>query len=317
MPCPKPSGCEAMWHASEWSECDRTCGNGNRTRTVQCSWKRKTLHPLFCDADKKPVEYESCTLEPCEEVKWTVSEWSGCEDSCSPNTQSRQVQCTNEEGAVFPNNSCDASQMPEVTKPCPKPARCDAVWHASEWSECEDSCSPSIQSRQIHCVNDEGVVFPGNFCNASKMPEVTKSCPKPSRCEAMWHVSEWSECDRKCGNGSRTRIVVCSSGRETLFPLFCDADKKPVETQTCTRGQCEDVKWQVSDWSGCEDSCSPRMQSRQVHCANQAEVVFPDDACDAAKMPEVTKPCPKSEQCKAMWHVSEWSKVSSPVSAFS
>ncbi|GBN41354.1 hypothetical protein AVEN_133648-1, partial [Araneus ventricosus] len=67
----------------------------------------------------------------------------------------------------------------------------------------------------------------------------------------------------------------------------------------------------------CEDSCSPSMQSRQVHCVNQAEVVFPDDACDVAKMPEVTKPCPKSENCKAMWHVSEWSKVSSPASTFS
>ncbi|GBN66338.1 hypothetical protein AVEN_44287-1, partial [Araneus ventricosus] len=69
--------CDAVWHASEWSECNRTCGNGSRTRTVECSSGEETLDSSLCDADKKPVEYESCTLGSCEEVKWTVSEWSG------------------------------------------------------------------------------------------------------------------------------------------------------------------------------------------------------------------------------------------------
>ncbi|CAL1266787.1 unnamed protein product [Larinioides sclopetarius] len=364
-PCPKPEGCEAIWQTSEWSECNSPCGNGNRTRTVECSFDGKTLDPSFCDADKKPAEYENCTLGQCEEVKWTVSEWSECEDSCIPSTQSRQVHCVNTDGIVFPNISCDTSQMPEMTRPCPKLARCEAVWHASEWSECdrpcgngnrtrtvecsserktldpslcdgdkkpieyescilgpceevkwavsewigcEDSCNPGIQSRQVHCMNDAGVVYPEMFCNASEVPEVVKPCPKPVRCRATWRVSEWSECDRKCGNGNRTRTVECSSDSGTIDSSVCDAGKKPVEIQTCIHGQCEDVKWIVSDWSGCEDSCSSSTQSRQVHCVNQAEVVFPVDACDTAKMPEVTLPCPKPERCKAMWHVSEWSK---------
>ncbi|GBN40464.1 hypothetical protein AVEN_60049-1 [Araneus ventricosus] len=118
------------------------------------------------------------------------------------------------------------------------------------YSQCEDSCSPSTQSRQVHCVNEEGAVFPNNSCDASQMPEVTKPCPKPARCDAVWHASEWSECDHTCGNGNRTRTVECSSEREKLDPSFCDADKKPVEFQSCTIGPCEEVEWKVSEWSG-------------------------------------------------------------------
>ncbi|GBM78739.1 Papilin [Araneus ventricosus] len=111
------------------------CGNGSRTRTVECSSDRETRDLSLCNADRKPVEFQSCTLGPCEEVKWTVSEWSGCQDSCSPSIQSRQVHCTNKDSALFPVDACDATEMPKVTKPCPKPARCEATWHASEWSE--------------------------------------------------------------------------------------------------------------------------------------------------------------------------------------
>ncbi|GBN98237.1 Papilin [Araneus ventricosus] len=130
--------------------CDRTCGNGNRTRIVECSLDREAIDPSLCDADKKPVEYESCTLGPCEEVKWAVSEWSGCEDSCSPSLQSRQVHCTKKKGAVFPDDSCDAAKMPEVTKACQKPAQCNAMWHASEWSEVSNP-SLDTQKRELRC----------------------------------------------------------------------------------------------------------------------------------------------------------------------
>ncbi|GBO34407.1 hypothetical protein AVEN_133133-1 [Araneus ventricosus] len=117
-------------------------------------------------------------------------------------------------------------------------------------SQCEDSCSPSLQSRQVYCANEKGAVFPDDFCDAAKMPEMTKACKKPAPCEAMWHVSEWSECDRACGSGNRTRTVECSLERKTFNPSFCDADKKPVEFQNCNLGPCEEVKWTVSEWSG-------------------------------------------------------------------
>ncbi|GBN57838.1 hypothetical protein AVEN_269511-1, partial [Araneus ventricosus] len=51
------------------------------------------------------------------------------------------------------------------------------------------------------------------------------------------------------------------------------------------------------------------MQSREVHCANKDLVVFPEDACDAAKKPELTKECPKSAMCEAMWRTSERSEL--------
>ena len=60
----------------------------------------------------------------------------------------------------------------------------------------------------------------------------------------------------------------------------------------------------------CDGSCSPRMESREVHCANEEGTVFPNDACENP-MPELTRPCPQSEICDPMWHTSEWTEVSS------
>ncbi|GBN51251.1 Papilin [Araneus ventricosus] len=77
-------------------------------------------------------------------------------------------------------------------------------------SQCEDSCSPSLQSRQVHCTNEKGAVFPDDSCDAATMPEVTKACQKPAQCNAVWRASEWSEavgCDKVLG--STTKVDAC------------------------------------------------------------------------------------------------------------
>lgn len=70
-----------MSHSHFLFQCDRACGTGNQTRTVECSSGGasggETHDASVCDADKRPDEVQTCNLGPCEGVEWIVSEWSG------------------------------------------------------------------------------------------------------------------------------------------------------------------------------------------------------------------------------------------------
>ncbi|CAL1266760.1 unnamed protein product [Larinioides sclopetarius] len=248
------------WVLGEWSECDRTCGNGNRTRTVECSSDGETLDPSLCDAEKKPAEYESCTLGPCEGVEWIVSEWSGCEDSCSSSMQSREVHCANEDGVVFPNDACDAVKMPELTKPCPKSAMCEAMWHTSEWSECSVKCGQGIQSRVVFCgtwENDSVIKIADDKCDPEKKFDGIQNCSAES-CAGIWFTGPWNRCSVPCGGGERTRKVLCFHEDDVVNPDQCDPEEEPFATETCNMTPCDEDE--MMTLGGCKDSkhgCCP------------------------------------------------------------
>jgi hypothetical protein len=61
-PCPTYS-----FVASEWGECDVTCGMANRTRTVSCVSSIGSSAPWSsCDGQVIPVQLEPCKLPACE-----------------------------------------------------------------------------------------------------------------------------------------------------------------------------------------------------------------------------------------------------------
>ncbi|XP_055949212.1 papilin-like isoform X1 [Argiope bruennichi] len=252
-PCPD-------WVPGEWSECDRTCGNGNRTRTVECSSEGETLDSSLCDAEKKPEEFESCSLGPCEGVEWIVSEWSKCEDSCSASVQSREAHCANEDGVVFPDDACDPIKMPELTKPCPKSALCEAMWHTSEWSECSVKCGQGVQSRLVFCgtwENDSVIKIADDKCDPEKKFDSIRNCSAES-CAGIWFTGPWNRCSVPCGGGERTRKVLCFHEDEVVDPDQCDPEEEPFATGTCNMTPCDEDE--MMTLGGCKDSkygCCP------------------------------------------------------------
>lgn len=58
-------------------QCSRTCGEGSRYRKVLCVDKDEggEVHSVLCDMSRRPVDRESCSLQPCEYV-WITGEWS-------------------------------------------------------------------------------------------------------------------------------------------------------------------------------------------------------------------------------------------------
>ncbi|XP_039619927.1 A disintegrin and metalloproteinase with thrombospondin motifs 8-like [Polypterus senegalus] len=60
LPCP-------LWQMGPWSSCSRTCGEGERRRSVFCiDYTGKTIEPEKCDPTKRPmVVIEACNFQEC------------------------------------------------------------------------------------------------------------------------------------------------------------------------------------------------------------------------------------------------------------
>lgn len=68
-------------------QCTKTCGEGSRYRKVVCvdADKGSEVHGVQCDLSQRPVDRESCSLQPCEYV-WITGEWSEVRPQNSVNT---------------------------------------------------------------------------------------------------------------------------------------------------------------------------------------------------------------------------------------
>ncbi len=50
-------------------------------------------------------------------------------------------------------------------------------WRPNPWGGCSGYCgAPGVQSRNVYCVNSNGVIVSNSFCNPSTKPATTQSC---------------------------------------------------------------------------------------------------------------------------------------------
>ena len=66
---------EFEWHLGEFTNCSRGCGNGFRSRIIECiSTKTGEIVDDFNCMESKPTTFEACNTQPC--LEWNVTEWS-------------------------------------------------------------------------------------------------------------------------------------------------------------------------------------------------------------------------------------------------
>ncbi|XP_060742765.1 A disintegrin and metalloproteinase with thrombospondin motifs 20-like [Tachysurus vachellii] len=187
------------WSASEWQECNVTCGQGMRHRTVLCvDGLKDPVSDRLCDPSSKPELHQLCIIAPCQYV-WVTATWTQCSVSCGAGHQQRMVSCTAVPSVpdlqVFGAQSYTqvlASKCPQPpppnTQPCQLPVcLLPAYWKAGPWGKCSQTCGAGVMQRTVECLNDKNL--PSKNCASSSRPRSQASC-RLRHCELASNCKE-------------------------------------------------------------------------------------------------------------------------------
>eukprot|EP00928_Gymnodinium_smaydae_P045587 TRINITY_DN3036_c0_g4_i1.p1 TRINITY_DN3036_c0_g4~~TRINITY_DN3036_c0_g4_i1.p1 ORF type:complete len:1748 (-),score=359.16 TRINITY_DN3036_c0_g4_i1:118-5361(-) len=147
----KITDCEfSSW--SEWTDCTRTCGGGQRSKSRVIQKYPKDSKAEFCNDELEHME--GCNTQPCKVVlcvdcaysEW--GEWGGCSHCGGQRYRNRHIVTM----ATSCGKACSEESLREVsncTSPCAQELSC--AW--SDWSEpagCEAGCGgASIRTRTM------------------------------------------------------------------------------------------------------------------------------------------------------------------------
>ena len=152
---------------SDWSACDKTCGGGNRTRSVTSG-----------DTKKCTDLQQGCNTQDCT-GNCVYSDWSACEKPCGPGIQTRSVTSGDTQQCTDLQQGCNTQDCPE-----------NCVY--SDWSACDKTCGGGNQTRTVTSGDTQKCTDLQQGCN-------TQDCCTVS----AW--SDWGSCTQPCGSGEQTR----------------------------------------------------------------------------------------------------------------
>ncbi|XP_045118901.1 LOW QUALITY PROTEIN: ADAMTS-like protein 4 [Portunus trituberculatus] len=291
-----PRPCPPSWQLGEWSQCSVTCGSGVMTRTWACVQEvtptlTRSVPPAACPGPLRAPAVpliQPCTMAPC--TKWEVTAWTQCSVECGTGLKTRQVTCR-ADGRRVGAEECNIQEKPPSQQLCHAHSCAHHTWFYTDWSEeCFGGCEDGVQRRRVWCL--PGVNSVEGECDLTQRPPDTRPCPLPNACAAAWFTGPWSPCSDECGNGTRSREVVCvvflrGTFRATL-DIECDATAKPNDTQSCNPDPCP-PHWYYTDWSPCSRTCGRGTKTRAVQCLDQHQQL--SSRCSIADKPLTARPC--------------------------
>lgn len=245
-----------QWRASDWYECSKTCGGGEKKRDLYCVFNRSHIaQKHLCNFEQPPNEIESCNTHSC--PTWSFSTWSECYGNCNKGKRNRTVTCT------YRGNQVDNSQCVDLAKP-KEEEDCETTecysWKTNEWNDCSVTCGKGFKTRLVYCQLERKILNRYRFDSANRQTKINTDLSTFERvsdlkCEKNLKPNDKTECfiDKKCpewrtttwlcncASGIRTRIVYCSSNIFTDCPI----ENKPGDIENCT---CAGI-WKATPWS--------------------------------------------------------------------
>ncbi|NXD22452.1 THSD4 protein, partial [Spelaeornis formosus] len=308
---------EHNWKQVGKTECTTTCGKGSQYPIFHCV-NRVTHEEVpegFCDSSTKPVpEEEACNLFPCPAF-WDIGEWSECSKTCGLGMQHRQILCRQ----MYANRTltvqqyrCQHLPKPDTTSTCQLKI-CSEWQIRTEWTSCSVPCGVGQRTRDVKCVSNLGDVVDDEECNMKLRPNDIENCDM-GPCAKSWFLTEWSDrCSAECGDGIRTRSVLCMTNHVSSLPLDGCGSNRPPETTACNNGPCAGrLEWFAGGWTQCSTECGSGTQQREVICVRKTEsnfeVLNPYE-CSYLEKPPSQQSC-YLKPCGSKWFHTEWSTCS-------
>uniref|UniRef100_A0A674K035 ADAM metallopeptidase with thrombospondin type 1 motif 20 n=1 Tax=Terrapene triunguis TaxID=2587831 RepID=A0A674K035_9SAUR len=335
-----------QWRYGSWTPCSASCGKGNRARYVSCRDAHGGVaDESLCTHLPRPAEISNC-FSPCGE--WQAGNWSPCTVTCDNGITTRQVVCVNYHQQID-ENYCDPESRPSNEQECnmppclpiyrhiPKihdhpshfpeldyppihrghhpqdnvnqwshPSVGGNQWRTGPWGACSSTCAGGFQRRVVVCQDVDGI-------SASHCDEATKP-PESRHCDSgpcpRWNYGNWGECTHTCGDGIKTRLVICQlPNGQMLNDQSCEILDKPPNMAQCNVHSCPgDVSWQRGPWKSCSVSCGKGIKYRDVHCVNSIQIKLEEENCRHLKKPRTHKVC-RAVRCPA-WKANRWKDCS-------
>ncbi|NWY69430.1 THSD4 protein, partial [Erithacus rubecula] len=308
---------EYNWKQVGKTECTTTCGKGSQYPIFHCVNRitHEEVPEGYCDSSTKPIpEEEACNLFPCPAF-WDIGEWSECSKTCGLGMQHRQILCRQ----IYANRTltvqqyrCQHLEKPDTTSTCQLKI-CSEWQIRTEWTSCSVPCGVGQRTRDVKCVSNLGDVVDDEECNMKLRPNDIENCDM-GPCAKSWFLSEWSDrCSAECGDGIRTRSVVCMSQQVSSLPLEGCGSGRPAAAAPCSNGPCAGkADWFAGGWTQCSTECGSGTQQREVICVRKTEgnfdVLNPYECSDLEKPPS-QQSC-YLKPCGSKWFHTEWSTCS-------
>lgn len=162
------------WIVSDWSNCYPSCGDGTRTRLIDCVASDGSSIDT-CPQEEKPILMEKCTnVEKC--GGWLVGAWSECTAKCGGGKQTREISCRNADG----KNSTSCTEAAPNTEQICNTMPCGS-WKIGEWQTCTKLCDGGVQYRNVTCTDPSGKELPIVNCHTEK--PIDKQPCNEKKCE--------------------------------------------------------------------------------------------------------------------------------------
>ncbi|XP_034625701.1 A disintegrin and metalloproteinase with thrombospondin motifs 20 isoform X4 [Trachemys scripta elegans] len=311
----------ASWQVGPWGSCAVTCGRGYQMRAVKCvtgTYGVILEDDRECNAATRPRDSQDCEMPPCPETtklwttslpvigkvtQWRYGSWTPCSASCGKGNRARYVSCRDAHGGVADESFCTHLPRPPEISNCFSSC---GEWQAGNWSPCSSTCAGGFQRRVVVCQDVDGI-------SASHCDEATKP-PESRHCDSgpcpRWNYGNWGECTHTCGDGIKTRLVICQlPNGQMLNDQSCEILDKPPNIAQCNVHSCPgDVSWQRGPWKSCSVSCGKGIKYRDVHCVNSIQIKLEEENCRHLKKPRIHKVC-RAVRCPA-WKANRWKDCS-------
>ncbi|KAJ8302660.1 hypothetical protein KUTeg_019056 [Tegillarca granosa] len=292
------------------TSCSQSCAGGEKTSTAHCyRGDGEEVDPRLCDRRLLPkTGISSCNIQPCR-PRWDTGQWSQCSQKCGGGYQKRKLYCrqkvSSKRDRRVSKRRCLIGLKPARKIPC-NTQECPPRWHTERWSQCSATCGKGTKSRQVSCqsMTSKGLVkLPNSMCQHQSSPSRIKRCYAgrcPVEIKYQWIVSSWSQCTVTCGEGVRSRVLKCGrqdhSAKLTMIDVSsCKGLTKPAieMRERCNTEKCEDIAkpyWHLSPWSKCSVTCGNGVQTRLVHCIDEATQEL-SEGCNDSLKPVSRKSC--------------------------